>query len=504
MEAVDTPESCEDDVESLRQDAEELRRARLLLERAEEMAGIGSWEFDYATKTVVGSPGAHKIYGAPSSGLRVEDMELVPLPEYRALLNKARDDHIRNGLPYDVEFKIKRMSDGTILDVHSRASWDATHRRLFGIIRDITKERLADEEIRSLNRELEARVEERTRQLVAANAALASALAELEVQHGKQVVAEKMEAIGRLVATLAHELNTPIGAIKSESESGLRDAADIVERLERLRSLDDGDFATLRALVQGADPMKAVSITNVQQRRVKRRSLEAALVEAGIRDAGLAADELADMGFDGPMEELLAPRRGLPIAEIVHLAWEFTSDARADAVMREASEKAERVVRTMRSNVSGGRGQRIVRVDLRSTIEAALSFQRRVAGTGVTIECSWGAAAEVDCIPEQLEQVWSNLVSNAFHAMGHSGKLRIETEREGMTALVRVIDDGTGIAEEMRERVFTPFFTTKAPGMGTGLGLDISRRTLEEIGGRIDFESRPGRTCFTVHLPAVS
>ncbi|HUX41729.1 MAG TPA: ATP-binding protein [Rectinemataceae bacterium] len=395
------------------------------------------------------------------------------------------------------------MNDGAILDVHSRASWDAAHRRLFGIIRDITKERLADAEIRSLNRELEARVEERTRQLVAANSALASALAELEVQHGKQVVAEKMEAIGRLVATLAHALNTPIGAIKSESESGLRDALEIGKRLERIRSLEDRDFATLLALVEDADPMKAVAIASVQQRRSKRRSFEAVFTEADMKDAGLAADELVDMGFDGPIEELLAPHGGLPIAEIVHLAWEFTSDARADAVIREASGNAERVVRTLRTYVSGGRGQRIVRMDLRSTIEAALSSQRRVAGPGVTIECSWGAEMEVDCIPEQLEQVWSNLISNAFHAMGHSGKLRIETEREGTMAIVRVIDDGPGIAEEMWERVFTPFFTTKAPGMGTGLGLDISRRTLEEIGGRIDFESRHGRTCFTVCLPAV-
>ena len=194
----------------------------------------------------------------------------------------------------------------------------------------------------------------------------------------------------------------------------------------------------------------------------------------------------------------------MPIADLVHLAWELTADGRADAVVHEASEKAERVVRTLRTYVSGGRGQRIVRMDLRSTIESALASQSRIAGPGVSIECSWGEAIQVDCFPEQLEQVWSNLVSNALHAMGHSGLLRVETEGAENLAIVRVIDDGPGIPEEMRERVFTPFFTTKAPGMGAGLGLDSSRRALEEIGGTIEFESRPGRTCFTVCLPAAT
>jgi len=133
------------DVTEERRAAEALRKSSFLLERAEEMAKIGSWEFDYATKTVTGSDEACRIYGVARENLSVPAMEAVPLPEYRSLLDQARNDHILRGIPYDIEFKIKRASDGAILDIHSKASWDGANKRLFGIIRDITEEKRVEE-----------------------------------------------------------------------------------------------------------------------------------------------------------------------------------------------------------------------------------------------------------------------------------------------------------------------------------------------------------------------
>ncbi|MBN1242154.1 MAG: PAS domain S-box protein [Spirochaetales bacterium] len=127
---------------------ERLRKYAFLLERAEEMAKIGSWEFDYATKAVTGTEGAARIYGVPRDNLSVEDMETIPLPEYRPLLNEARDSHIREGKPYDIEFRVKRRSDGAILDVRSKAHWDPANKRLFGILRDITEERRTEQGLR--------------------------------------------------------------------------------------------------------------------------------------------------------------------------------------------------------------------------------------------------------------------------------------------------------------------------------------------------------------------
>lgn len=127
---------------------EKLRKYAFLLERAEEMAKIGSWEFDYATRTVTGTEGAARIYGVPRDNLNIADMETIPLPEYRPLLNEARDAHIREGKPYDLEFRVKRRSDGAILDVRSKALWDPVNKRLFGILRDVTEERRTEQGLR--------------------------------------------------------------------------------------------------------------------------------------------------------------------------------------------------------------------------------------------------------------------------------------------------------------------------------------------------------------------
>jgi signal transduction histidine kinase len=95
-------------------------------------------------------------------------------------------------------------------------------------------------------------------------------------------------------------------------------------------------------------------------------------------------------------------------------------------------------------------------------------------------------------------------MNNALQAMEYRGTLEIETRREGGEIVVSFTDSGAGIPEEIRPKIFTPFFTTKPPGEGTGIGLDICKRIVERHGGSIGFDSRPGRTTFWVRLPAAS
>jgi signal transduction histidine kinase len=101
----------------------------------------------------------------------------------------------------------------------------------------------------------------------------------------------------------------------------------------------------------------------------------------------------------------------------------------------------------------------------------------------------------------ELNQVWTNLVDNAIDAVAGEGHIKIRTARENDRVLVEIADDGPGIPEEIRDRVFEPFFTTKDVGKGTGLGLDISYRVVEELGGDICVLSEPGDTRFQVRLP---
>lgn len=102
----------------------------------------------------------------------------------------------------------------------------------------------------------------------------------------------------------------------------------------------------------------------------------------------------------------------------------------------------------------------------------------------------------------ELNQVWTNLLDNAIDAVEGHGRISVRTAREDGRVLVEVTDDGPGIPDGVRDRMFEPFYTTKDVGKGTGLGLDISRRVVvENHKGDIRVESRPGETRFQVRLP---
>jgi signal transduction histidine kinase len=142
-------------------------------------------------------------------------------------------------------------------------------------------------------------------------------------------------------------------------------------------------------------------------------------------------------------------------------------------------------------------------VDIHAGLEATLVMLTGKLKTGIRVVKDY--AEDLPQIPgyaAELNQVWTNMIDNAVHAMDGEGTLTLRTAREGDTVLVEIGDDGPGIPPESRSRVFEPFFTTKAVGQGTGLGLDISYRiVVNRHRGDIVVESRPGDTRFQVRLP---
>jgi signal transduction histidine kinase len=103
----------------------------------------------------------------------------------------------------------------------------------------------------------------------------------------------------------------------------------------------------------------------------------------------------------------------------------------------------------------------------------------------------------------ELNQVWANLIDNALDAIPDGGRVDVRATRERQRVVVRIIDNGSGIPDQNRDRIFDPFFTTKPVGKGTGLGLDVVRRLVRHNDGDIGVESSPGRTEFRVALPVV-
>jgi two-component system NtrC family sensor kinase len=104
--------------------------------------------------------------------------------------------------------------------------------------------------------------------------------------------------------------------------------------------------------------------------------------------------------------------------------------------------------------------------------------------------------------PDQISQVFLNLINNAGDAIEGSGTIHLSTRRDGRSIRVTVADDGVGMTSEVMQRIFLPFYTTKEVGKGTGLGLSVSLSIVESMGGRIEVQSVPGAgSSFTVVLP---
>lgn len=148
------------------------------------------------------------------------------------------------------------------------------------------------------------------------------------------------------------------------------------------------------------------------------------------------------------------------------------------------------------------RGAAAAEVDLGDSLDRALEILAPQFPGGVRLVRNLGRGALVRGDGNALSQVWINLLDNALRAIGDSGELEVSVREDGAFVSASIRDSGPGIPEPVRARIFEPFFSTRAPGQGTGLGLALCKRIVLEHGGEISAASTPGRgTVFTVRLP---
>ncbi len=170
--------------------------------------------------------------------------------------------------------------------------------------------------------------------------------------------------------------------------------------------------------------------------------------------------------------------------------------------LRESTRRVSELVTAVQSYSQVDRASRQA-VDLTEGLDSTLVMLGHTMGPGVTVVRDHATdVPRVDVYPGELNQVWTNLIHNAVDAMDGTGTLRLSTRLDGDDVVVEVADTGPGIPPDVAARAFDAFFTTKEVGKGTGLGLDIARRIVEERhGGTIEIDSRPGDTVLRVRLP---
>jgi signal transduction histidine kinase len=310
---------------------------------------------------------------------------------------------------------------------------------------------------------------------------------------------EKLAALGKLSAGLAHELNNPAAAARRAAEelrdAGLRAQLLALEHDERFSPTAREALAALQGETARAhlDPL---ALSDAEE------ALGEWLDDRGVEEAWDLAPTLAAAGIDADRLHALAAELGEGPSLATGLRWLATTldlVGLADEVRVSAGRISE-LVGAMKEYTYMDRGAPL-EVDVVSGLENTLIvLGHKLEGVSVEREYEEGLP-KVPGNGGELNQVWTNLLDNAADAVDGRGRITVKAFSGEDSVVVEITDDGPGIPREAQSRVFEPFFTTKEVGSGTGLGLDIVRRVVAGHGGEVSVESRPRETKFTVRLP---
>lgn len=329
-------------------------------------------------------------------------------------------------------------------------------------------------------------------------ASLEASLRDLEAAQAKIVESEKLAVLGRLMATLAHEINTPLGAIRSSASSVLQRASAWVSELPEFHRILDADALSLyQRLTAGISAGR--SSTPSDDRR-RRRALAVVLAEAGVNDAESLAEDIVQLV--GPNDEAAVVEHAVAgRGPIIRQASQTLSLYQSSVIIQEAADRAASTVTALveYSRAETYRHDSVVYPE--ADIETLLTLSLGAAKKGVVVVRRFEQGLAFQGDRDRLNQVWANLIHNAVQALDGHGVLQVETRSVANRVEIRFGNDGPAIPPEIGDKIFLPFFTTKKAGEGTGLGLGICRRIVEAHGGTLTCRQEGGLTVFCVSLP---
>jgi signal transduction histidine kinase len=233
-----------------------------------------------------------------------------------------------------------------------------------------------------------------------------------------------------------------------------------------------------------------------------KKLLQRQLESEKIDDADSLACTLLDIGICNNLERFLPLLKDSASPNILQTAYEFATVQKSTKNIVTATDRAAKIVFALKSYSRYDQSGSKAIANITDGIDTVLTLYHYQIKHGVEVVRNYGNdLPSMLCYPDELNQVWTNLLHNALQAMGNKGMLKIEVKHQDNAISVSITDSGPGIPPEIMPRIFEPFFTTKPPGEGSGLGLDIVHKIIKKHQGKLQVESVPGQTKFTVSLP---
>jgi signal transduction histidine kinase len=343
-------------------------------------------------------------------------------------------------------------------------------------------------------------VAERTAELSASNNNLESTLRDLRATQAQLIQSEKMASLGQLVANVAHEINTPIAVVKSSGKSISESLLALDEDAASFGNLELEIRLLFGKLVAHAHSQQ--TIMSSREERIITKEVTQQLEAVGIEDARQKAGVFVQLNAQNALLDYLPLLRHAKCALILNRANNTANIIGGTSRINRAVDNVARIVFALKTFSRIDSTAEMVEAQLCDGLDVVLTLYQNQIKRGTTLVKNYEVMPVLHCLPDELNQVWTNLIHNALQAMPHSGTLTIGIASRGNEAVVSIGDTGSGIPDDIRERIFDPFFTTKPIGEGSGLGLDISKKIVEKHKGRIELRTELNvGTTFFVYLP---
>lgn len=321
---------------------------------------------------------------------------------------------------------------------------------------------------------------------------------------------DKIMALGKLSAGLAHELNNPSAAVVRNAQELKKHLSHVPEKFKaviKIRGTDEiVDQVNAFVSLKQSEAGKQHIVMSMLEKAEREDTLTDWLADNNVDDSSQIVENFAEFNITiDDLEMLKAILRPEDRSAVLHWVNQALITERLVSEIQEASRRINTLVGSIKSYTHMDHAPIKQLTDIHPGIQTTLTLlNHKVKHNQVKLILNYATdLPKVNIFVSQMNQVWTNLLDNALDAMDGrtNNELEIRTQRNREFVLVYIIDNGAGIPEEILDKIFDPFFTTKPIGQGTGLGLQVVRQIISQHNGKIEVKSAPGRTEFKVCIP---